>query len=343
MSFILFKIKLLLSYIGSQIWGSPISMLITCLGLFLINIAVFAVVYWLIFHWQNISAVSHDSKTYIGRLSPTPAFNFSESLKTTLMIDAINDLRLQKNADSISKAPWVSFSEDKSIYRQFGENPDTPDAIREISRLGLTPSQLIEKQFKKYGELKIEFRFNGTENGLSNINEMLIPIMMEYFREPSATAMSNRVINASPPMSVDELRLFSSLQRALEHLHKQVFQPQTTTLERLSTAIQESYSLLIENQNFPEIERLKNIFYGETLKALGKYNLEIIFDLNSLMMRPRFLDFVYTSTMVATNNVPSEIIPITDNVRFLIWIQMMISYFNLAIVVAVVAKILKLA
>jgi len=48
------------------------------------------------------------------------------------------------------------------------------------------------------------------------------------------------------------------------------------------------------------------------------------------------------STMIATSNVPSEVTPITLDARIAIWIQIILSYFNLAIILAALLKILKL-
>jgi hypothetical protein len=50
------------------------------------------------------------------------------------------------------------------------------------------------------------------------------------------------------------------------------------------------------------------------------------------------MDFVYMSTMLATSNVPSELVPITTDVRVFMWLQLMFSYFNLALLVAALVK-----
>ena len=55
------------------------------------------------------------------------------------------------------------------------------------------------------------------------------------------------------------------------------------------------------------------------------------------------MDLLYMSTTLATSNVPSEITPVTNDVRAIMWTQLMLSYVILALMVAALAKWLKLA
>lgn len=334
------KLKLIFNSVSSAVLESSLAFVIFGIFLFVFCIFSFSIIYWFIFHWQNISTISFEKKSYTGVVSPVPAFSFSDSFKTTLKINAINELRLQMIGTQISQSFWMGFSEDKSIYRQFGQDPETADPIKTMSRLGITPIQLVEDKFQKFNELKIKLVFSGNEQRNTNVDRLLIPIMMEYFKEPSASALSSRVFEAK--MTLPELKLYSKLQLALEILSQKVFRDQETTFGNLKMSIQMAFDKLIENESFAELERLKSIFYGEVLSSLALYNVQIKFELDSLSLKPRFIDFIYMSTMVATNNIPSEITPVTDNVRFLIWIQMMISYFILALLVAAFSKILKL-
>lgn len=90
-------------------------------------------------------------------------------------------------------------------------------------------------------------------------------------------------------------------------------------------------------------DRFRKIFYGEILSVLAPPSTVMEFQFDGLPLHPEVMDFLYMSTTIATSNIPGEIVPVTNDVRLTMWVQLMFSYFILALNVAALLKLLKIS
>ena len=200
--------------------------------------------------------------------------------------------------------------------------------------LGMSPVDLVERIFPKYGILKfriIEYR----DNSFAEV--FPIKVMQEHFQLKSVEDLQRRLIENR--LTSSESHIYESLRKSAIDIRTHVFQNgETGQLFLLSEFLKR---VVGESENLIEgRERFRNIFYGEILATLASAKVD--FEFNQLPLHPEPIDFLYMSTTLATSNMPSEIVPMTNDVRMLMWIQMMLSYFMLAFMVAALVRLLKI-
>jgi len=332
----LVRCKLTIEYFINQILADASYTVIATACIFVFSIFFFFLTYWFLDSFHQISLIRYKNINIIGSVVPLPAFQVSDSLKKRLEVKAKNDLRVRDFFGNTTNVSWQSFSQDDSISRQFPTEGNHWRDFHDQSILGLTPKEMVEDTFKKYGLLKYQLAAYR-----DNSFDILFPIkvMQEYFRVQSIVDLQNRI--NSGQLNPDESALFQKLSTIAPQIRTGILQQESQsqlfwlseTLKRLAT---ESENVVTDK------ERFRNIFYGEVLSILAPPGTQVEFFFDSLPLTPEPMDFLYMSTTIATSNIPGEIVPITNDVRLVMWFQLMISYFILALNVAAIIKWLKL-
>ena len=331
------RLKFAIEGFFNQIIASPALTFLATASFFLVSIIFFFLVYWFLHHFHQVSMVRFKDKNIIGAVLPLKAFSASDSLRVRLEVKVKNDLRLRSFGANTTNVSWQNFSQDNSISRQFPDDGDHWKDFREMNVLGTTPQEMVEETFKKYGVLS--YTVNAYKD---NYFDQLFPVrvMQEYFKEQSVEALQLRIQNNSFRNENEKL-LYQKLSTAAPNIRAQLFHPGTEgELFFLSERIIHFTRDIISG--FEDPGRLKNIVYGEVLSNFVHPRTDMQFNFNSLPLDPEPMDFLYLSTTIATSNIPGEIIPITNDVRVIIWVQLMLSYFILALNVAALVKWVKI-
>lgn len=285
----------------------------------------------------HLAAVeNYKGKTLQGFKTPTPAFILTGEIKTRVQIKALNELFLNKFGNQILNMHWRSFNQDNSLIRQFPNEKQNQSDFNDVFTRGLKPSNLVDEAFNKYWS--VEFNINSYRD---NIFLELFPFkVMNEFAEETIDAFKNR-INQNL-LTPQEINLYNELIKTSNILLQNVLtNHKTQNFGNLSMLLNNEYNKL-DPYVWKDKARFKEIFFGMFLDTLTNPGVEITYNLEKLIEYPTFTDFFYFSSMVATNNVPSDILPVTDDARFIVWIQMMLSYFLLALLIGVVLNALKL-
>lgn len=330
------KWKFALQGLINQILSSPSTTFLVTAGIFVSSIVIFFLLYWFLHHFHQVSLVRYKNQNLIGFNIPLPAFQASDALRSRIEVRVKNELRLREFIGDSTNISWQSFSQDDLISRQFPQEGNRWRDFREMSVLGTTPQEMVETIFKKYGALKyriVQYR--------DNYFDTIFPIkvMGEYFRVQSIEDLQRRI--QAGALNPSEQALFAALSTIAPTIRNGIFQQGAEgQLFALS-------DFLIGRANevsrgLDEPDRLKNIIYGEVLSTLAPSQTNMQFVFESIPIAPEPMDFLYLSTTIATSNLPGEIIPITNDVRAAIWIQLMLSYFILALNVAALLKWLKI-
>jgi len=332
----LLRFKLALIVLFDQILASPLLTFLSSAGLFFSSILFFFLVYWFLNTFHQVSITRHKDKNILGSVVPLPAFQVSDSLKKRLEVRVKNDLRVRDFAGNTSNVSWQSFSQDDSLSRQFPSEGNHWREFREMNLLGLTPTAMVEKEFKKYGLLRYKIALY-RDNAFTSI--FPIKVLQEYFQVQSVVELQERIYSGR--LNADEEAVFQSLSHSAHQILSHVLrQDSEGQLYWLSEFIMQQASET--ERSVKDKERFRNIFYGEILSVLAPPSTSIDFQFESLPLTPETMDFLYMSTTIATSNVPGEIVAVTNDVRLVMWTQLMFSYFILALNVAALLKLLKI-
>jgi hypothetical protein len=331
----LVRLQIVVTEFIKEILANPLQTVIATGAIFLVSIAFFSSVYVFFYRFHRISIVRHSDKNIIGAVVPLPAFQLSEVLRKRIEVRVKNDLRLRDFAGNSTNVAWQSFSQDDYLSRQFPDEGPRWREFRDIAVLGLTPSDMVEKTFRRYGQLEFKIPFYR-----DNSFDVIFPIkvLREYFRIQSVEDLQLRMREGR--LNPQENALFLATTSAAQQIRQSVLEAKSGQLGWLSDRLE---NLASEVERVADDKpRLRDIFYGEVLSAMAPPGMHIEFAFESLPLNPEWMDFIYMSTMLATSNVPSELTPVTTDVRIVIWIQLMLSYFNLALMVAALVKWLKI-
>jgi hypothetical protein len=326
--------QMVLTEFVKDVLASPIQMVVATSAIFLTSIAAFAILYFFLQRFHNVSLVRYKNQTVIGSVVPLPAFQLSEALRKRIEVRVKNDLRLRDFVGASTNVAWQHFSQEHSLERQFPDSGTTFVRLRDITILGLSPTELIENSFRNYGLLKYKMMYR------DNSFDVLFPIqvLQEYFQIRSVEDLQRRIQIGQ--LNPQEAALFRSLSAVAPKIRQQILEIRESQLFWLAERIK-ALGAEIEG-GVDDKTRLTEIVYGQILSTMAPPGTQMEFDFNSLPLNPEPMDFVYMSTMLATSNVPSELVPITNDVRAAMWIQLMFSYFNLALLVAALVRLLKI-
>jgi hypothetical protein len=333
----LVRMKLVFNGFVQDILASSAQTVMAASVIFIISIAGFAMTYLFLYRFHQVSLVRYKGKTIMGAVVPLPAFQVSEALRNRVEVRVKNDLKLRAFAGSSTNVAWQSFSQDESLGRQFPKEGPRWLEFRDMIVLGLSPTQMIEQNFRKYGLLKFKITFYR-----DNMFDTIFPIqvLQEYFSITSVEDLQRKI--QAGQLSDPEACLFQALSAAAPQIRREVFETrgegQLLWLRERLIALVSEIEKKVEDR-----ARLRDIFYGEVLKTMAPPGMQMEFQFDSLPLQPEVMDFLYTSTLLATSNVPSELVPVTNDVRVAMWLQLMFSYFNLALLVAALVKWLKIA
>lgn len=328
-----YKLKLTLISIKQDILSDAVYLFSFSMIMFFSSIIIFAGIYYFLFKLHEISIVQFHKRNLIGFATPLPAFHISETLKTRIEVEAKNDLRITDFSNNIF---WQSFSEDRSLQRSFPDSANHWDNFREDFRLGVTPIELVEKNFQKHWPIQITI-----QDYRDNSFDIIFPIrvLQEYFEIVSVEDLQRRIqLNQ---LSFEEASTYNALLQIAPKIRINIFEIRTPfSIGELSNKMKQFADEILPLS--PKHERMKSIIYGEILNILAPSQTILSFNFAPLTLRPEKMDFVYMSTMIATGNVPSEVTPLTNDSRAWIWLQSIFSYFNLAVIVAALLKLFKI-
>lgn len=325
------RMKMVITGFVQDIIANPGQLVAASAAIFIASIIGFSLLYVFLHRVHQVSLIRHKDKNIIGAVTPMPAFRLSDALQSRVEVQVKNDLRLRSFGDSSTNVAWQSFSQDDSLGRQFPEEGPRWREFRDMAVLGLSPTEMVEKNFQKYGLLKFKILFYR-----DNSFDVIFPIKVlhEYFRIQSVEDLQRRI--HSGQLSPEEASLYNAATSIAPKIRTGVLEVKEGQLfwlrEKLVGLVSE-----IE-KHVDDKTRLRDVAYGEVLSTMAPPGMQIEFEFSSLPLHPELMDFVYMSTMLATSNVPSELVPITTDVRVFMWLQLMFSYFNLALLVAALVK-----
>ena len=264
-----------------------------------------------------------------------PAFKLSETLRDRISIRAKNDLRIRDFVGETTNVTWQQFSQDRSFQRQFPDQASSWDDFKDTHTRGMTPSVLVEKVFPQYGlvELKIS---KYTDNSFHHF--FPLKVVAEVFQRPLPEIDH---LYRSEALSKEQRDLFDAL--ATVALEIQTHLLQKTDAQKLVWVSEYMKGAAEKCAKFsPDSSRFKDIFYGEILATLAGPISIVQFNFDGMPLTPNLGDFIYMSTLIGTSNIPSEITPITSDARLVTWMQLIVSYFLLALNVAAIIRLLGL-
>lgn len=325
------RMKLVLADWMREVFSRAGQTVIAAGVLFVSSIAVFALVYDFLQRFHEVNMIVYKGKVITGGVVPLPAFQLSEPLRKRLEIRVKNDLRLREFAGNSTNASWQSFSQNRLLDTQsVGWNEHDWTEFHDMNVLGLSPSKMVEKTFRRYSELKFRI-VKCYDNSFDD--RFPVQVLRAYSRIVPAEEVWRRV--ATNRLTLEETKLLQALKVAAPQIRQTVLEGTEGQLLFLSDRLVGLASDVAKQAE--DKPRLKDVFYGEVLSTLAsETQIEFLFD--SLPLRPEFMDFVYMSTLLATSNVPSELVPVTNDVRIAVWFQLMFSYFSLALLVAALVK-----
>jgi hypothetical protein len=331
------RTKLAIWGIVQSVFENPRDLMIAASLLFFGSIALFAGLYYFLHRYHLVSAEIYKNQVMLGGSNPLPAFQMSDVMRKRFEVKAKNDLRLWDIGGQLTNVKWQSFSRDRLGQRQFPADAKQWDDFHDRGVTGLTPTDMIEKTFKQYGLVSISVSAY-RDNSFDQI--FPIKVMSEYFEVPSIVVLQNRL--AAGNLSLPEQKLWAVLQTVAPEIRVAVLQQ--TNLRPLWTVAEQMKSFADRiSEGAEKKERIRDIVYGETLSVLAPPGTQLEFNFQTMPMHPEFFDFIWLSSTVGTSNIPSELTPLTNDARTLIWLQLMGSYFLLALIVAAFAKFIKLA
>ncbi len=327
-----------LKIILNAIINNKILLLGTTLVLYGSFILIFTFIYYFIQSYQMANITYYKGKALQGFTIPMPAFMLVGDIRQRLEIKAKNDLLLSSFAGDSTNIHWQSLNQDRSLQRQFPKDAKHWDDFKDNFVRGVTPTKLVEGTFAKYGVMQFKIDFYR-----DNIFTSLFPIhVMSEYLEKSPPEVEKQIRNQSlnPVDNQIAQKLFESATIFRNHFLKENAEGKLFELNfTLKGEVEKYFSLISESKR----ARFKNIFYGAVLNVMAPPSTVMKFNFDELVENPSLMDFFYLSSMIATNNTPADILPLTNGARFVVWFQIILSYFLLALLVAVFLKFFNLS
>jgi hypothetical protein len=286
-------------------------------------------------HYYQIQNITYyKEKRISGAQNYIHAFKISDSLKELKIIEAKNDLLIQ-DLGSTEHPKWMNLSQDRSLQRQFPNSADHWDEFQDIMTLGVSPKELVENRFSKYGSIPFKI-----EAYSDNSIQTLLPFRtIQEFYQLDVVGTQRKIQELR---SLEINNLHAQLEKIATQLKERLFENRNVSslfsLKQLLIEITDPIAL-----SPVEKERIKNIIYGQTLEIIGSYQVRIAFDFSSIRFQPSLSDLFYLSLMNGTSNPPQDIMPVIGMAKLLCWLQITISYFLLAFIVAALLKFLRIS
>ncbi|MES2963162.1 MAG: hypothetical protein V4760_04670 [Bdellovibrionota bacterium] len=333
----LIRTKMVVSIIFQEILESPLYLLVTTSVAFFCSIAVFSGIYYFLHRYHLASVEMYRNQATYGGRTPLPAFQISDILRKRLEVRAKNDLRLINFRAALTNVKWQNFSRDRSMLRQFPGEAEQWDDFRDRMVTGLSPMEMVESKFSEYGLVTVSVT-SYRDNSFDQIFPLMV--MGEYFEAKSLKEMHDRIM--SGPLLPDEAQLLSELRIAASEIRVSILEnSKPRELWQIGAQLKNVADKTVASA--AKKNRLREILYGEVLSTLSPPTSQLEFNFQTMPMEPEFLDFVWLSSTVGTSNIPSELTPLTNDARLVMWLQLMLSYFILALLVAALVKMIGLA
>lgn len=317
------------------VFANSLYLLLSTFVIFVFFVLLFYCGYVFLHHYQLQNITYHKEKRIIGAQNYIHAFKISDSLGELKLIEAKNDLLIQKMWGN-DYPKWMSFSQDRSLQRQFPDGANHWDDFQDTMTLGVSPKEMVENRFQKYGAVVFKIE-NYHDNSIVSIFPFQV---LQEFYQLDVQGTNNKIAElyqASPNNNV-HLDLVSVATKLKDKLFDNRNQSDLFSLRQLLMETTDTIGI-----NSSEKEKIKNVIYGQVLSTIGTYQVQIKFDFSFMGFQPFHSDLFYLSLMNSTSNPPQDIVPVIGVTKFLCWLQVTISYFLLAFIVAVLLKILKIS
>lgn len=286
--------------------------------LFLLDIVLFAVIY------LKINSCFEKSDDI-----PIRAFAAGEPLRIRAETEAKNDLRLAEfeglpGQNTYSK--WLGF------INFVGMSAQPPQWFKDRLLRGTTPTEMVEVVFQKHWtrQYKISqyqdnnFNYFFPRLVLSEVTN--IPIIR--FNEP---------VN----VSLEQKQLYAGLEKIAPQIRAEIFENREQFgLGRLRSTLMD-FAKTCEQYSANK-KLFRDAFYRNILIIIASPTTRMEIFPESLPPKLSYYDFIYFSLVLGTCNIPSEILPVVFIARFVMAFQLLVSYVLLGLLVATLAKALKL-
>lgn len=322
--------------------GSPPLTFFSSALFFFFSIFVFAYLYLLIHSVHKVNITRIDGLNIQNAKMPIYAFEISDSLKKKYEIKAKNDLLVKPSIGGFSNYSWGHFT---SVFKELHERSKADQKegekilnLSKIATLGITATELVENTFHKYPNVTYVI-----DNYIDNSFETIFPaLVLANYKTENVGEMLRKINEGN--LTPEVQAILTELKLIMPKLKGNILENKGRhTLFDLTRFLTE-YSRILETKAFnPEV--IRESFYAEILSIIATgTDIKLEFDnyVSSLNF-PDFWDLLQISATIATTNTTSDLVPITNDARAVMWVQLILSYFILALNIAALTKLLNLS
>ncbi|MBF0313626.1 MAG: hypothetical protein HQK52_09425 [Oligoflexia bacterium] len=302
------------------------------LAIFLLSIAFFAILYWLIFRFSLVSYKIIEGNVVTGFDSPMPSMVVNSSLLTRKIIKAKNDLLLSDFMGETINHRWHIFSLTKIDRSSWSSAEQEKWRVfdKQISSEQI-PTDIVEKKFSEHENVFIErerISLGISADTHVHLTLKILGIPLEEL---------NRRLSNNQQYEIDVLNISKTIVDEIERV--------ISSGNRISLQILRSELMNIVRAHEQAITDKKSLaegVYSIALSALASNNPSTgKFDLTGLKDQPTIFDFLYFSLLLGTSNTSDVLIPISTTARLLVWLQILWSYIILSLFIGMFVDVFK--
>lgn len=295
-------------------------------GFFSVMMILFALFYWVL----NSHALRNENMLN----SVSPAFAGSEVRKRA-EFEASKGLLLSP-MDWWGDHPtrWQGFN---PIWRRMEWDSPAADEMAQLRKMelaNLSPLDMVETQFKKYGWVKMRI---SNYRDLSNFDQSFPGDVLGA----TLNIHSNGGRKSFDSLRKDQKELYGRLVKMAPKIRSQIFG--TKEMRPLWLIGNQIRNIEYECEgDFREKALLRQAFYGCVLSEFGGPGMKLQFLIEPpLSVQFKLYDFFHMSMSLATCNFPSDVVPVSGIAKFAMWMQLIISYIFLGVMVGVMGGALQ--
>ena len=294
-------------------------------GLYFLLTILFSILYFAYYRIsQRPIVVEYNNKKISTAIESRSAFFVADFFKKRQAIDAKDALKVAGRFARPQLMLWSTFG----MQYHPGDCPVFDGS--KVLLAGSTASSIVETEFPKYGKVKYTF------NSESMASFQYFAKIMQYsFSKILTQTVDPNTPNQINTTTITDPKSFDLCQKAQSEIINYIENNPTGDLFGLSSflvCLGTKIAAESEDKNF------KDKLYAVTLSTLSMPKT-FEMDFGTIEERLEYEDFLYFSFVVSSTNVPGEIVPAEGMPRRTMLVQLTLSYLMLAVVTALVLKI----